>query len=329
MDRVAASSYVYSKASGILSRSFIGKRANALFEAKNLSQLWTTVFTDELPLIPENLLADEIEKKSLQSFADLYKKLVACYDKPEKIYTALLHEYEYSNLKQCIASLMNKEEMPNIVDLGVYSRINYQYYPDLQKMTEGSVYAFIDKIPDSSEYLEICKKLDDMYIAEITQAVSSLSMNERLPVKQLLISMLQYKNLIWAVRLMVFYGMDKEQILPLLSSATKNLQTDVIAQKALKVLDLSPDNYQAWKKTDAEFLLNPCVTEVNWKIDPVWMENVLNTFVTKKAKSMFHQFPFTACVLVCFFLLKKQELNYIRTVSEGLRLAVDLSAMKV
>jgi vacuolar-type H+-ATPase subunit C/Vma6 len=329
MDKEAASSFVYAKASGILSRSFIGERANLLFEAKNLSQLWSAIFSEEVPLIPENLLADEIEKKSVQAFVDIFIKLISCYDKPDKLFLSLLHEYEYANIKQCVASVMNKEAMPAVVELGNYSGIKYQYYPDLQKMTNDTVFSFINHIPDSKEYLEMCKKLDDMYITEIYDAVNSIQLTERSACKKLLFKQLQLKNVIWAARLMVFYGMTGEQILPLLSCVSDNVLTDEIASKAVKVLDLSPDDYQAWKKTEFSFLLNPCVTEVSWKIDPIWMENVLNSYVAKNAKAMFHQYPFTACVLICFFLLKKQELNYIRTVSEGLRLAADISEMKI
>ncbi len=329
MDRSAASSFVYAKASGILSRAYIGARTKLLFEAKNLSQLWAAIFTDDVPLIPENLLADEIEKKSVQSFVDIFKKLISSYDRADKICAALLHEYEYKNLKQCISAIMKKEEKPDLVNLGEFSRIKYQYYPDLEKMTADSVFDFIKTVPDSAEYLALCKKLDDMYIAEIYDGVNSVLLNERNPVKEILFNQLQLKNVIWAARLMVFYGMKKEQILPLLSCVSENPLTDEIAKKAVGILDFSPDNYQAWKKTDFAFLLNPCVSEIEWKIDPIWMENILNSYIAKKAKEMFHQYPFTACVLVCFFLLKKQELNYIRTVSEGLRLAVDISQIKV
>ena len=61
MDKSGAAAYVYAKASGILARSFVGNRTQKLFEAKSLSELWTLVFKTEVPLVPEVMLAKQIE----------------------------------------------------------------------------------------------------------------------------------------------------------------------------------------------------------------------------------------------------------------------------
>lgn len=53
MDRSGASAFVYAKASGMLAKSYIGKRTVKLFEARTLADLWTLLFEEEVPLIPE------------------------------------------------------------------------------------------------------------------------------------------------------------------------------------------------------------------------------------------------------------------------------------
>lgn len=70
MDRFAADSYVYAKASGIYARSFVGKRTPRLFEAKRLRDLWTTLFNDEVPLVPEGLLTLYLERRAEQKAVD-------------------------------------------------------------------------------------------------------------------------------------------------------------------------------------------------------------------------------------------------------------------
>ena len=62
MDKSGADAFVYAKASGMLAKSFVGPRTQLIFEAKKLSELWSLLFSEEVPLIPEVLLAKEIEK---------------------------------------------------------------------------------------------------------------------------------------------------------------------------------------------------------------------------------------------------------------------------
>ena len=70
MDRNAANSYIYARACGKLAKSFTGEKVNSLFDAKTLSELWTLLFSSQPPVMPEVLLAQEIEK---QAFANLIK----------------------------------------------------------------------------------------------------------------------------------------------------------------------------------------------------------------------------------------------------------------
>ena len=44
MDKSGAGSFIYAKASGIIGKSFVGPRAQYLFEQKSLSDLWTLLF---------------------------------------------------------------------------------------------------------------------------------------------------------------------------------------------------------------------------------------------------------------------------------------------
>ena len=132
MDKASASSYVYAKASGMLARSFTGQRAAALFEVKKLTELWTLVFNDEVPVIPEEMLAEKIERKAELKFVSDFKNLLECYSKPEPVSLALLQYYDYCNLKDISHALQNGEkELPSIVDIGASSMLNYDAWPSL------------------------------------------------------------------------------------------------------------------------------------------------------------------------------------------------------
>ena len=45
----------------------------------------------------------------------------------------------------------------------------------------------------------------------------------------------------------------------------------------------------------------------------------------EKAYRLFHIYPFTECPLVCWFIVKRNELDNIRTASESLRLNIGSS----
>ena len=80
MDRVAADSYVYAKASGIYSRSFIGKRVSGLFQAKRVRDLWSLLFEDEVPLVPEGLLALYLERRAEERGVNDFISLLSAYE---------------------------------------------------------------------------------------------------------------------------------------------------------------------------------------------------------------------------------------------------------
>lgn len=67
MDRSGASCYVYAKASGMLSKSFVGSKGMALFNARTLQELWGMLFKDEVPSVPQTMLAELIEKRLLKN----------------------------------------------------------------------------------------------------------------------------------------------------------------------------------------------------------------------------------------------------------------------
>ena len=95
MDHSSAAAYVYAKASGMLSKSFVGPRTEKLFAARSLNDLWTLLFRGEVPLVPEALLAKQIEKKAEQTFISDFITLLNSYDKPDPVLIQLFRLRQY------------------------------------------------------------------------------------------------------------------------------------------------------------------------------------------------------------------------------------------
>ncbi len=330
MDKASASSYVYAKASGMLARSFAGQRAASLFEVKKLSELWSLVFTDEVPVVPEEMLAEKIERKAELAFVNDFKNLLECYSKPEPVSLALLQSYDYSNLKDISHALQNGEkELPSIVDIGRFSMLRYDEWPSLSKITENSQLSWYNTVPSRSEQKEFDLKLDTQYMLSLWKAVEKVPAAERKTVAELVHEKLRLQNCIWALRLKVYYGMSDEDIIKNLVfiNEADGIQ-DSLAGEAVTVLSFAIDTYSDWSDWKYAYLLNPYTEGEVWQVDPRWLEQSVILDINKKAMKHFHRNPFTADVLVSWFMIKQYELNCIRTAAEGLRLSVDEAHMK-
>ena len=160
MDRSGASAFVYAKASGMLAKSYIGKRTVKLFEARTLADLWTLLFEEEVPLIPEFLMARLIEEKAEQKFVQDFSRLLSWYEKPDHVLVTLLRFYDFTNLKLLAAALFNNRDLPRLVDIGSFSELNYSAWPDIAQITQNSSISWYNDVPEIMEQKLYDHKLD-------------------------------------------------------------------------------------------------------------------------------------------------------------------------
>ena len=322
MDKSAADAYVYAKVSGILANSYSGKNADKLYSAKSLTELYSLLFKTEVPSIPENLLAKKIEEKSVFTFVEQYCQLVECYAHPQKILLTLLRLYDYSNLKMLAGALcMQETKCPEVIDLGKYSLLNYKNWPNLAKITENGELSWYNKVPDISDPQVLDTTLDFQYLHSLWKDACSSEQSIRTQIKSLVAEEIKIRNIVWALRLKIYYKMDNESICQkLFFENPKSAETDVFAGEALKILSKDISNFDEWKTWKYSKMLNPHEEGVFWEVDPRWLENSFRTGLVKKYSTAFHKYPLTSLSLVCFFKIKQDELNNIRHVTEELRL---------
>ena len=325
MDRSAASAYVYAKASGMLAKSFVGSRADKLFSAKSLGELYGLLFDDELPVVPESMLAKIIEKKAQQRFITQYTGLLENYSSPDELLVTLLRSYDYENIKEVGAALCYRENaLPDLVDIGSYSRIGYKYWPDLAAMTANSSVSWYNKPPESSQQQAIDQKLDLQYISQLWQSVKKLPISEKPLLEEFVRREVVYQNIMWALRLKVFYRYRDEKITSMLAyEGVSGQKNDLFAKDAFAILDKETDSWEVWSGWKYAEFLNPHEDGVVWEIDPCWVEMMMRRDLNQRALRAFHKNPSSALVLFSWFKIKQNELGYIRSVAEGLRLDMD------
>lgn len=329
MDRSGASAFVYAKASGMLAKSYIGKRTVKLFEARTLADLWTLLFEEEVPLIPEFLMARLIEEKAEQKFVQDFSRLLSWYEKPDHVLVTLLRFYDFTNLKLLAAALFNNRDLPRLVDIGSFSELNYSAWPDIAQITQNSSISWYNDVPEITEQKLYDHKLDVQYVRQLWASVQKLPVSERSPVEKLIKTDIVFQNIIWALRLKVYYDMDTQSVISYLAGLTDSPDaSDVLAGPAVKILDKPIDVYDEWKDWEYRRLLNAHEPDSIWSVDPRWVQQSANNELAKRALKDFHKYPFTAMVLASWFKIKQNEVQNIRTAAEALRLNISESEVK-
>lgn len=263
MDNESAISYVYAKASGILSKSFYGTKANILFQCNSLKELWNLVFKDEFPNISEDLLAQKIEDKCKDNFKKTFFTLANCFEKK-------------TDLLLCIMNRLSENTQ------------------------NGLSYA--------KELFLYCEKLNK---------------KDKLIAKTLIQENLIMQNIVFALRLKVFYKMSKNDIIKELAFVSNDFScNDPLVKEAICALDKSVDLRQDWNGWKYEKYLNTTDNDY-WTVDPIWLQNSYNIYLLKMAIKVFRENPFSPMMLIAFYIIKQQELNYIRAAVESLRLSVN------
>ena len=324
MDKDGAGSYVFAKASGILGKSFVGNSATVLFNQKNLQDLWSLVFKTHPPMVPEVLLAKQIESEAKKRFISQYSQLVKAYDKPSQILIDQLYIYEAENLKEMGAALCNGEkECPPLADLGDFAELNYSAWPDIKEITKGSIFSWYNHVPAIHEQQEMEFKVDMQVLQHLWASIENEKGEDYAALMKIYKTEYEIKNLIWALRLRIFYEMPVDEVAQKLIFVTKKPgKSDPLAGPALKALELPLDDYNAWANSKYKNIINPHTEGVYWKINPNWIEKKSRVEVDNLALNIFHQYPMSVCSLIAWYKIKHFELNCIRTAVESLRLNI-------
>ena len=325
MDKTGAGAYIFAKANGILGKSFTGKRAQKLFEVKSLGELWTLLFRTQPPMVPEVMLSQQIEEEAFSNFISQFVKFINMYDQPDPVLIDQLLIYEGENLKAIGAALCKGDsKCPPLIDLRNLSTLNYKAWPDIQKITNESPFSWYNKVPGIHEQQELDFKIDIQICRHLWDSVQK----EKGEAGEALLAIYQQefiiKNIVWVLRLRLFYNMKGEDIVKNLIYVTEQPDhADPVAAPALKVMDWPLDEYEVWSNWTYAHLVNPHEDGRVWQINPVWIEKLNRVEISRKAAKLFHQYPSEPASLIGWYKMKNFELSCIRTAVESIRLNVN------
>jgi len=351
-------SYAYAKASGIIAKSFVGKRVRDLERADRLSELDRLVFSAGAKNLPEKELLRDLEKRIINREVNSIISIVKCFSHPPEFFKLLIRSYEYADLLGAINAAKDKEsKAPAHVDLGLFQTVNFEAWPDIPKMIEGTAFNFLlEKLgkanADKSSFSEkqnfaFQSLLDQHYYTALWKALFLLPEIDRQAAEKILSDEISLKNASWALRLRVFYQLPAKAIKqylvdipeekhgpsarylrvwrhePAWERKPRDLSSSLV-HEAVVSLDYQLDDYSDWSSWRWKDFLNPQVEGRHWQADARFFQNAASRYLYNLARHNFRTNPSSLDTIFCFIKLKQFEEDILTSSVEGLGIGMSV-----
>ena len=315
--------YAYAKACGIIGKSFVGKRISALRNLHNLADFDRLVFPETQQRLPGRELLIDLEHRILQRAAKQMLSVINSFQNPPELLVRLLRSCEYADLKNCLHHIASGKPAPEMIcDIGRFRTVQFNAYPDIAAMIDGTEFTFIlepdiNALTDAEyDFTRLETKLDLRYYTLLVQSMSSLAISDRLLAEQILAEEISLRNCVWALRLRTYFHMTAKETAQYLMDMKMN-QSD-LSLEARHMMDFQLDSRSDWEGWRWEKLLNPEKPGEEWIASPRFFQNAASQYIYQLALRYFHRMPFSISAIFCFIKLKQFEEDVLTSTIEGL-----------
>lgn len=332
--------YAYTKACGIIGKSYIGKGIHVLEQLNRLSELQRLIQSDMDKDSCDIDSISQLEHAIIERCMNSLLSIVSSLSRPPELIILLLRAQEFNDLKSCLNSIAASDPLaPDIHAIPMYARIHFNAYPNLDSMLADSGFEWIlpyfkDTIqhgPGPETLRSIFIKIDQQYYSDLCNALGTVPESEISGFRKLLEEEIQLKNASWVLRLHSYYSMTGDDIKPYLLGIPGKTCDGV--EEALASIDYPHDQKTDWKTWKWEKFLNPELPGTMWKLDPRYFQNAASLYIYKKTRRLFRRKPLSLDSLAAFIRLKQFEEDLLIGVAEGLSMGMSgkesLSMMEV
>ena len=320
MIRTFRYSYVQAKIYGIMAKTYVGANFQDLLRLKKLEEIYQLLFPGQRDAASSEPLPADLESRIRRAgVAAITDVLSMIGSPPPEILVHILRKYEYQNVKSLLRSIVqqSKEEW-QVWDLGKYSQLRLQGVRDPRKVLAASPYAWVLERSSETQMFEIENELDRDYYSRLLALAQGLPPRDRTGVLRLVRLEISLVNLIWALRLRFFFGLDAQAAQPLLIPGMVDTHKKAIAE----LFEIPADSAEGWRKWKFSWLLEDQLGEAFRGPDPVRAEQKAMQRLALRAHQLFHQSPFTLTPLAAYFKLKELETVMLKIAVEAARLSV-------
>jgi vacuolar-type H+-ATPase subunit C/Vma6 len=349
MPNAGERAYAYTKACGIIGKSFVGKRISALADVRALPELDRLIFPGAVKDLPGQELLNDLERRIVKRAVKQILSVINSYANPPKLLVRQLRSYEYSDLKTYLNYLAapgkDGKSFPPFTDIGRFRTFRFEAFPDLKAMLEDTEGEFIlsgdlkaiqngkfDPVPLETE-------LDLRYYLGIKDSLKSLHADDRHFAERILAEEISLRNCVWALRLRTYYKKTAAETAPRLMDIRMRRSSEIpgdlhehkkqirekeisLSAEALQSLEFPLDSRSAWHGWRWEKFLNPETGGEIWEADPRWFQNAASEYLYQLSLHCFHSIPFAISTAFCYIKLKQFEEDLLISVAEGLGLGM-------
>ncbi|MDR2767043.1 MAG: V-type ATPase subunit [Treponema sp.] len=320
--------YVFARACGIISKSWVVRRRIAPLRAVNrLAELDRLIFAGSAKELPEKELLRDLEGRLIRRSVAQIVSIIGSYKHPPEVLIRLLKVYEYADLKTIVALARDKvlpRQPPDHADISPYAAIRHDAWPDLAAMLEGSEYAFIiDRrgelavIPDGKDGgITVETALDRDYYGKLWKSLFTLKKSDRVVSEKIIREEIALRNCAWVLRLRTYYGMKADEVRRHLVT----VEGEHFTADAEAALELPLDNREAWTRWKRFNFLNGGAFP--WRADPRFFQNGASEYLYRLAMRNMRVRPLSIDTAFCFIKLKQFEEDLLTSYAEGLALGM-------
>ena len=340
--------YAYTKACGIIGKSFVGRRVSALSGLRSLSELDRLVFPELKRELPGRELLVDLEGRIVKRAVRQILSVINSYAKPPDLLVRQLRSYEYGDLKTCLHYLAGgRKTLPALCDIGRFRTVHFEAFPDLAAMLTGTEFEFI--LAGNSKAVETGKfdltaletELDLRYYTALKKSLRHLLGEDRAFAERILAEEISLRNCVWALRLRTYFKKNSAETkkhlmdikmrvglekipgdLPEHKREGPHVKEIALAAEAFESLELPLEERSPWRFWRWEKFLNPEKPGEMWQAEPRYFQNAASEYLYQLAMHCFHHMPFAVSTVFCYIKLKQFEEDLLTSIAEGLGLGM-------
>ncbi|HLB73195.1 MAG TPA: V-type ATPase subunit [Sedimentisphaerales bacterium] len=268
-------------------------------------------------------------KSEIELYRDIRQRL---HQNSVELVDALLTEFEIENLKNAIRVYFDRKIRNRSAGTGIhyilYDRIIHQIpidiilnadsFDEIAGVCEGTPYSQIVKkychtVESEGSLFRMEIAFDHYYYSNLLSAINKLDRNDRSIALRLAGVQIDLQNINWIIRLKNFYDLPLEAVLATIVPGGFNLDAAIIeelygVQNVASVLG----GFVKGKYPGLSALLASATSDSTSRL--LLIRRVLEEVMKHEVQRILLGNPFTIGIVLAYFMLKKNELERIRTV---------------
>jgi hypothetical protein len=175
--------------------------------------------------------------------------------------------------------------------------------------------------PETPGLDEIARQ-NSVYYTALWRELEKVPYSDRRLITGIIAEEIRLKNVVWALRLRVYYLLSPQQIGAFLIAIKPGNNQMPLHHDALKSLEPDVEEEAQWHDWRLWKYVNKPVSGQYWKIDPRFFQNQASLYLYHLARKALRKNLFTLDTVCCFIRLKQFEKEVLTSVAEAVRLGL-------